>query len=134
MTSSKTAPQWAVDLLIQVCSDYRRALPKQFQWFNRSCQASCGHVNYTVRKLHVAGGTDEWQHKPVLLHELTHWLMGKTQKGRQAHHNKRFWELYWKLNEEYGNLELAYKRDVVLARAWRPNTRAWALNTYPGSN
>lgn len=133
MKSSKTAPEWAVNLMIQVCADYNRALPKKFQWFNRSRQETCGHVSFHQNKLHVAAGKDDWQHKPVLLHELAHWIMGKTSKGRKAGHNKKFWQLFWELNETYGSLELAYERDVKLAREWRPNTRAWAVNTYPGS-
>lgn len=130
MKSSKTAPVWAVNLVTQVCSDYKRALPMKFQWYNRNRKHSCGHTMYDGSKVHVAAGTDEWEHRPVLLHELTHHLISKTRKGRKAGHSLGFWKLYFELNAKYANIEDAYKRDIELATEWRPGTRRKAIMAY----
>lgn len=130
MKTTSTAPQWAIDLVIQVCKDYNRALPKKFQWYNTKDTHTSGHASYHGVKIHISAGIDDWEHNPVVLHELSHHIVSKTKAGKRVGHSKRFWELFWELSERYGNVSLSYNRDVTLAREWRPNTRAKALIAY----
>lgn len=130
MKVTKTAPEWATNLVIQVCAEYKRSLPKVFQWYNTKDKHTSGHASYYGKKIHISAGKDDWEHKPVLLHELSHHIVSKTAKGKKRGHDKRFWELFWELSELYGSVELSYKRDVEMAREWRPGTRTKALVAY----
>jgi len=128
MKTTKTCPQWAIELVTEVCKDYKRATPKKFQWYNASHKHTSGHAKYDGSKIHISAGQDNWEHNPVLLHELSHHIAGQTKRGRG--HNKRFWELFWELSQSYGDVRLSYKRDVELATEWRPGTRIKASIAY----
>lgn len=130
MKVTKTAPRWATELVTQVCADYKRSKPVKFQWYNTKHKHTSGHASYYGRKIHISAGTDGWEHNPVLLHELSHHIVSKTRRGKKRGHDIKFWSLFWELSEQYGNVELSYKRDVELARKWRPESRAKALVAY----
>jgi hypothetical protein len=128
MKATKTAPEWATNLVIQVCAEYNRKQPKSFQWYRTKSKSTSGRASYDGSRIHISAGTDEWEHKVVLIHELSHHINAKSKRGRG--HNKRFWELFWELSELYGSTKLSYKRDVEMAREWRPKTRVKATETY----
>ena len=129
MRVTTTAPDWARPLVEQVCADYKRALPEKLQWYNTKEKHTSGHTRYSG-KIHVSAGTDSWEHLPVLLHELAHWIIGRTPKGRRAGHNLAFWQLVAQLNAKHGDLGLAFKREVSLATEWRPGTRKTAVAVF----
>jgi hypothetical protein len=133
MKSSKTAPAWAINLVTQVCSDYKRALPKQFQWYQsrdrkiheytiKASVKSSGHAGFG--KIHVSAGSDEQDQRLVLLHELAHHITQKRQtvKRRYAYrprnkrvfeaHSIRFWRLAVELYERYDmDMDYAFNRE-----------------------
>lgn len=130
MKTTKTAPQWAIELVEQVCKDYRRKLPRKLQWFNTKRQHTSGYTRYDGSKIHISAGKDEWEHKPVLLHELTHQVIAKTRKGQSENHSMRFWRLLFEFGERYKCVELIRQRDIALATEWRPGTRKKAQIAY----
>lgn len=127
-TSIKT-PDWAISLVEQVCRDYKRKLPGKFQWYVSSHKSTSGRASYDGRRIHISAGTDDWEHRVVLLHELAHHVNAK---GGKHGHTKRFWLLLCELSEKYGDINLTYKRDVELTRQWRPGTRVTALEAFDG--
>lgn len=113
------APEWAIELVKQVCKDYNRALPGELKWSNTSYPLSSGTTSYcktttgkpiyhrkkTGRlivfrgKISMVAGTQEENQKLVLLHELAHWIVTRS-KGMG--HNNRFWHKAFELYERYG--------------------------------
>lgn len=123
MKVTKTCPQWAIDLVTKVCKDYKRALPKQLQWYQSDLRdKSSGHAGWG--KIHITAGCDELDSRLVLLHELAHHITQKTQKvkRRYAYHSRnsrvfeghsiRFWRLAVTLYKENGvDMEYAFDRE-----------------------
>lgn len=108
MKATLSTPQWAVDLVTQVCRDYNRSLPKKLQWYRSSSSRwSSGFTYYNGSKIHITAGSDEYDQELVLLHELTHHIVSKTRKGKRESHSIRFWRLAFELYERYG-IELGY--------------------------
>lgn len=130
MQTTATCPDWAIELVTQACKDYKRSLPTKLQWYQTANEHSSGHVDYACTRMHVTAGNQKWECRAVLIHELAHYLLGKTKWGRKQRHSIHFWRLYWQLAERYGSVAENYERDVTLARQWRPNTNAWAIHTY----
>ena len=131
MQTTSTTPNWAVELVEQVCKDRRRAVPSRLQWYDRSKSTKVYRTwnedgsrslkiknqEYTsgwttVGKIHISAGTSEEDQKLVLLHELAHHLLNKTKKSRLQGHSIRFWRLAFELYHQYGvDLGYAYQRE-----------------------
>lgn len=123
MKVTKTCPQWAIDLATKVCKEYKRALPKQLQWYqSKRSTHSSGHAGWG--KIHITAGTDEQDARLVLLHELAHHINQKTQKQKQRYvlhkrntrvfegHSIRFWRLAVNLYRDNGiDMEYAFDRE-----------------------
>ena len=108
MKHTNTTPTWAVQLVTQVCKDYNRVLPKKLQWYNSTRSSwSSGFTWYDGHKIHVTAGRDQYDQELVLLHELAHYLVCKTKKGRKESHSIRFWRLAFELYDRYG-IDLGY--------------------------
>lgn len=109
-----TIPDWAQELTIKVCKDYNRWPPKII-WRNRYGKHSSG-VTYVYKKrgfdITVRAGTDIDDQKLVLLHELAHYIVAKSKKGKRESHSLRFWRLAFELYECYGvDRDMAYERE-----------------------
>jgi hypothetical protein len=92
---SRPVPEWATDLIRQVCEDERRRPPK-VTWYERGEAWSSGVTYKAEGRVHVTAGCEEIDAQLVLLHELAHWLAPATWG-----HNRRFWELAWRLYGTY---------------------------------
>lgn len=130
MKASGTAPEWAVALVIEVCAEYKRRTPDVLQWYNTSHPNTSGRALYSGKKIHISAGTDEWEHRIVLLHELAHHILAKG--GKRRGHSKAFWELFIELNKNHGDVALAYKRDVVMHQEWFAGGRVKATEAFAG--
>lgn len=132
MQTTSTTPDWAVELVKQVCKERRRALPSKLQWYDRSKSKKVfrtfnedGSRSLQIRnqkytsgttwgsgKIHISAGTDVQDQRLVLLHELAHHLLNKTKKSRLQGHTIRFWRLAFELYHQYGvDLAYAYERE-----------------------
>lgn len=108
MKTSKTMPDWAVELVKQVCKDYNRTLPARVQWYRRRFRKhTSGFTRWGGKEIHISAGSDEYDQELVLLHELAHYLVMRTKKGRHESHSIRFWRLAFELYDRYG-IELGY--------------------------
>jgi predicted SprT family Zn-dependent metalloprotease len=88
-------PEWATSLIEKVLAYKKRSRKPKVRWVQRNRQSTSG-VCYLNNKITICLGKDEWQWKPILLHELSHWL------GRKRwHHNKKFWLLLRELLIEF---------------------------------
>jgi predicted SprT family Zn-dependent metalloprotease len=128
MKTTSTTPAWAVALVIEVCAEYKRRTPDKLQWYNTSDKSTSGRTLYNGAKIHISAGTDEWEHRIVLLHELAHHILAKG--GRRKGHSKAFWELFIELNKNHGDIALAYKRDVVMHQEWYDGGRIKATEAF----
>lgn len=109
MKASKTTPAWALELTQEVCRDYKRALPKRLQWYNRNDWSKSGGTCWRD-KIHISAGDDEYDQVLVLLHELAHHIVNKTKP--RVGHTIRFWRLAFELYERYGiDLGVALERE-----------------------
>lgn len=60
----------------------------------------------------VRAGSSEQDQKLVLLHELSHHLVGRTPAGRRQGHSMKFWKLAFELYENYGvDMDYAFNRE-----------------------
>lgn len=122
-------PEWAEELTIQVCKDYRRRLPEQMwrksfdrHWVERFTKedgtrlfikrinnSSSGSYTRTRNLIKIRAGSDEQDQRLVLLHELAHHIMGRN----KAHgHSLKFWRIAFELYKRYGvDMDYAYKRE-----------------------
>ena len=108
MKTTKTAPVWAVKLTEQVCKDYKRKTPYKLQWYNRTRRTfTSGFTRWGGKEIHISAGSDGYDQELVLLHELAHYLVMKTKKGRKESHSLRFWRLAFELYDRYG-IDLNY--------------------------
>lgn len=134
MKASKTAPHWAIDLVHQVCSDYKRKLPGLLQWYNVQRGSASGYTWFNGKKIHISACHDDTENKIVLLHELAHHIVSKTRKGKREGHSLRFWRLVFELSQRYGTgVDETYKREVesyVIKRYLNPSYRAKAVWAY----
>jgi predicted metal-dependent hydrolase len=65
-----------------------------------------------MAKIHVSAGTDDRSHRYVLLHELAHYILHRSRKGRGECHSLRFWRLAFELYGKYGvDVEYAYSKE-----------------------
>lgn len=134
MKTTYSTPQWAIELVEQVCKDYARSKPLELQWFDRTqntkrmyiehhedgrrtwqtepIRSSSGTTWAYRQKIHISAGSDVKDQKLVLLHELAHHILNKTKKGRGQGHTTKFWKLAFELYERYGiDMKTAFNRE-----------------------
>jgi len=111
-------PQWAQDLVNQVCRDYELNVPFKFTWRKTNRQETSGRswndddgVSKSGRKynakyaIQISQGWDEMHCKLVLLHELAHQIM----PARESH-SEAFWKCAYSLYRRYGiDMRYAYE-------------------------
>lgn len=119
------APQWATDLVEQVCKDYNRAMPHKFNWRvsrKKRVTYSSGHMyppyyervrpmKYIKRngRITVTAGHSVQDQELVLLHELAHWV---TNRNKRRSHDRKFWDTAFELYERYGvDMDYAIERE-----------------------
>lgn len=124
------APQWAVDLLTEICEENNRSLPGEFKWITGSSKCSSGSTFYTKSKagrqlyfyrklgngtskrtpfrgkILVNAGTSEEDAKHTLLYEIAHWI---ATRNKSIGHTVHFYKIAFRLYEKYELLE--YSRD-----------------------
>lgn len=101
-------PNWATELLEQVCKDENRSKKPKIKWSScKTRKSSSGRYNPRTNTIKVRVGTSGEDHKQVFLHEICHWLTrprgsrkiiyfyGERRK-KLNWHGKRF---YLKLNQ-----------------------------------
>lgn len=116
------APEWATELLLQVCKDEGRSKKPKLSWgYSKSKyrRGSSGHFepwSNTIRVMDHEYSTDQRQ---VFLHEICHWLIQPRGKSR-AVHGKRFYlklsqllSRYDCLTQEYREREARYMKRSV---------------------
>lgn len=120
MKTTKSMPKWAAELTEQVCADYKRALPRKVQWYRRTRHNfTSGFTRWGGKEIHISAGAYEYDQELVLLHELAHYLVMRTKKGRRESHSMRFWRLAFELYDRYGiDLDYAiYREEHYRAKA-----------------
>jgi hypothetical protein len=113
MRTTRTTPDWAIELVTEVCRDYNRALPKELKWF-RSDQSNwtSGWTARDGSRIFIRAGRCGYDQELVLLHELAHHIICKTKAGRKMTHSIKFWKLAFELYRRYGmNLGYAFYRE-----------------------
>lgn len=105
MQTSSTMPQWAIDLVTQVCKDYKRRLPYRVDWYNSNKDGK-QYTNGTTwtyeDRIFIRAGFDKYDQELVLLHELAHYIIAKSKRGLREGHSLRFWKLAFELYFKYG--------------------------------
>lgn len=132
MKYTNSTPSWAVELVLQVCKDYRRRAPSELRWYQSNKEHSNGHWNWFNSKIFIRAGTDKAEQRVVLIHELAHCIIGKSRKTRYKRfsHTIKFWRLFWELSARYGDVEESYQRDVIQFQKWYPGSRVKAQQAY----
>lgn len=133
MKASKTAPQWAIDLVEQVCNDYNRGMPGELKWNAQGHKTSGGRCSYAKNRyghqiyyyrrlksgklkrspfrgrISIKASTEQQDQELVLLHELAHWVVVRT---RSMGHTVHFWKKAFELYQRYGvDMTYAYSRE-----------------------
>lgn len=99
---SRPVPEWASDLIRQVCEAEGRRPPK-ITWYQRNESSSSGCTYKSEGRIHVTAGTDDVDARLVLLHELAHWFAPP-----KWNHTRQFWGLAWRLYDVYMPEHLPY--------------------------
>jgi len=89
-------PAWATVIIKEVCEEYNRNLPTM-NWRQRAEYHTTGSTHYKIERIAITLGTDEQDHRLVLLHELAHYLNQSNRRG----HTKEFWAIYESLIRKY---------------------------------
>lgn len=124
MQTSKATPEWAIELVKQVCKDYKRTLPSVLNWYiakdpNRESSSGATWPPYKAwagqkaskGKIRITAGTAVHDQRLVLLHEIAHHITNKNRKKRE-HHSIKFWRVAFELYSKYfDDMEYAYKRE-----------------------
>lgn len=105
------APQWAIDLIEQVCNDQPRKLPVTLIWRNCKRKSSSGCFSWWTESITIRAGYDEKDVRHVILHELAHHMNAKSRKHRRQGHTVRFWKKAFTLYEQYGDMAYAVGRE-----------------------
>lgn len=138
MKTSQKTPAWAIELVNQVCNDYKRTLPEVLSWkalratpkwtyyrdgsrrlvLPRTSSSGTTYKEYVKSwrpyklgkgKIHVTAGKSLEDQKLVLLHELAHWIVIK---NKTQGHTSAFWDLAFELYKRYDvGLDKAYERE-----------------------
>lgn len=136
MKISGEAPQWAIDLISQVCDDYNRTKPGELLWkpslhtWTNASSGNCKYAKINGRQIYywirlkngkmkrrpftgritIRYGSDERDQKLVILHELAHWIASRSKRGQS--HTVIFWKKAFELYEKYGiDMDYAYNRE-----------------------
>lgn len=118
---SSEVPQWAQDLIAEVCRDYSRRMPP-ITWYNSSNEHSSGRTGYPHRvhrwgtgkvtrtggRIHITAGTSLVDQRLVVLHELAHWIVVRS---KNQGHTAKFWDTAFDLYSKYGDIDYAQVRE-----------------------
>jgi hypothetical protein len=96
-----TAPDWAVALVAEVCSDAEVA-PPQLAWRRRDAEHSTGVARRAAGTIAVRAGTDAVDQRLTLLHELAHWLAPRPRRRGATHHGRAFYRIAFRLYRRHG--------------------------------
>lgn len=141
-------PEWATELIQEVCRDHRRKLPTVY-WKQARSNVKWGedkdengrHIRTLTFRTGSSGSTRTWQgiikinagsdvadQKLVLLHELAHHLTAKSKKGKREHHSLRFWRIAVELYAKHGiDMQVAYNREKNYKEKAKWAFREWAI-------
>lgn len=97
----KKTPQWAIDLTKQVLADHHKPKRIELVWEVRTNRVSSSGLCHYKSHITIVAGTDLFEQKLLLLHELAHWML-----PYGVHHRWRFWKRAFGLYRRYG-LDLA---------------------------
>lgn len=97
-------PQWASELVAQVCEYERRAFPPRLVWRRAHPRhghprqhGSSGRTDFDGNRIVVTAGSSTKDARLVLLHEMAHAL-----SPIREHHGPLFWAKAWDLYERFG--------------------------------
>lgn len=98
-----TPPDWAADLVADVCREAGVAAPR-LSWRRRAGGHSTGLTRRADGAVAVRAGTDAVDQRLTLLHELAHWLapLERRRRGRTTHHGRDFYEIAFALYRRHG--------------------------------
>jgi hypothetical protein len=132
MTSSPSAPAWAVALVVDVCAKAGVEPPARLSWRRRSTPHSTGVARPAEGVIAVRAGTDEIDQRLTLLHELAHWVTPWRRRRRPAHHGRAFYRAAFALYARHG---LADADALRLEAARYPSSLRHAVAlSIPGAN
>lgn len=98
-----SAPAWASELLALVCADANVA-PPRLLWRSRRSEHSTGVTRHGDGLVAVRAGSDPFDQRLTLLHELAHWLAAPSprRRGRSVHHGRGFYAIAFELYRRHG--------------------------------
>jgi hypothetical protein len=97
-----SAPDWALDLVAEVCAD-AGVRPPLLSWRTRRGEASTGLARRADGLVAVRAGRDPIDQRLTLLHELAHWLTpASRRRGRSVHHGRAFYAVAFALYRRNG--------------------------------
>ena len=97
-----TAPGWATELVVAVCTDAAVA-PPRLTWRRRRGTHSTGVARRAAGTISVRAGDDPLDQRLTLLHELAHWLSPPAGRGRRVrHHDRGFYRVAFGLYRRHG--------------------------------
>jgi hypothetical protein len=96
-------PQWASDMVREVCHEYERDLPELVCRQSRIIAETSGSMTRTQNRIVVTFGTQGHDHRQVLLHELAHYL------NRKGGHGQEFYTILKRLLVQYNCLTEEYR-------------------------
>ena len=111
MRTEGNPPAWAVKLVERVCEDYGRSLPSLAWRRSSKHHGTSGH--YGNRRIVITAGSDPWDQKHTLLHELAHHLKPGTNHSTEFY--KTAFDLYRRFD---GNIARHKRREY----AYHPRT------------
>ena len=92
------APQWAEDLMLEALKYGGSKKKPKLIWRESKVKIhTSGHCTYDRSKICVTTGSDTFQHKMVILHEVAHVLCDV-----KEHHGIQFWRTALDLYTHFG--------------------------------
>jgi len=91
---SGSAPAWARNLAVQVCTEAGVTPPEVLRWRRAAREGATGLTNPQLRSIAVTAGRDEADARHTLLHELAHWITPEVRRrrhGEALHHGAAFY-------------------------------------------
>jgi hypothetical protein len=108
-------PQWALEIVKEVCAEYHREVPK-IKWGKRRAngfESSGRYIRYKEGTIQVSVGRDNHE-KQVLLHELSHHVNTNGGHGSSFYIIlKRLLVKYDCLTEEYKKRQNNYRKSSI---------------------
>jgi hypothetical protein len=102
VTSSPSAPAWAVELVVDVCAQAGVEPPARLSWRRRAAPHSTGVARRAEGVIAVRAGLDETDQRLTLLHELAHWTTPWPRRRRAVHHGRAFYRTAFALYARHG--------------------------------